>query len=101
MNNQGLTTTKAAFIENARHNGEIFIRQPYELYSEDNQKAWRKLYTLLLPKWERYANDRFLQGIEMLALQPDFIPKLENVNKFLEPLTGFQAKAVSGYVPSY
>ena len=101
MENQGLTTTKAPFIENARQHGELFIRQPYELYNEDNQNAWRQLYQLLLPKWERYANDKFLQGVKMLALQPDFIPKLEDVNKFLEPLTGFQAKAVSGYVPTY
>ncbi len=25
----GLTTTRAPFIENARANGEIYIRQPY------------------------------------------------------------------------
>lgn len=99
--NFGLTTTKAPFIEKARKEGELFIRQPYELYSEDNQEAWRKLYRLLLPKWEKYANDKFLKGIEMLALQPDRIPKLEEVNQFLEPLTQFKAKAVSGYVPTY
>lgn len=97
----GLTTTKAPFIEKAKEQGELFIRQPYELYSEDNQKAWRQLYQLLLPKWERFANEKFLQGITLLALQPDCIPKLDDVNKFLEPLTGFQAKAVSGYVPTF
>lgn len=97
----GLTTTKAPFIENAREEGELFIHQPYELYSEDNQEAWRKLYSLLLPKWEKYANEKFLQGVKMLALQPDCIPKLEDINQFLEPLTGFKAKAVSGYVPTY
>ena len=99
--NQGLTTTKAPFIENARRQNELFIRQPYELYSEDNQRAWRQLYQLLLPKWERYANDKFLLGVNRLALKPDAIPKLEDVNKFLEALTGFKAKAVSGYVPTY
>lgn len=101
MQNQGLTTTKAAFIEKARQQGELFIRQPYELYSEDNQRAWRRLYQMLLPKWERYANDKFLRGLDVLTLQPNFIPKLEEINQFLEPLTGFQAKAVSGYVPTY
>lgn len=99
--NQGLTTTKAPFIENARQQGELFIHQPYELYSEDNQEAWRKLYTLLLPKWNKYANEKFLDGVKLLALQPDSIPRLEEINKFLEPLTGFQAKAVSGYVPTF
>lgn len=99
--NIGLTTTKAPFIEKAKQNGELFIRQPYELYNEDNQKAWQQLYKLLLPKWERYANEKFMEGIRSLALQPHRIPKLEEINKFLEPLTGFQAKAVSGYVPIF
>lgn len=98
---QGLTTTQAPFIENAKNNGEIFIHQPYELYNEENQAAWRKLYALLRPKWERYANGKFMQGIRSLCLNPDRIPGLEEINRFLEPLTGFQAKAVSGYVPTY
>lgn len=96
-----LTTTKAPFIEKAKNNGEIFIHQPYELYSEENQEAWRKLYALLRPKWEKYANSRFMQGIRALCLKPDRIPRLEEINQFLEPLTGFKAKAVSGYVPTY
>jgi phenylalanine-4-hydroxylase len=98
---EGLTTTKAPFIENAQKTGQIFIHQPYELYNEDNQKAWRSLYALLRPKWERFANAKFMQGIRALCLTPDRIPTLEEVNRFLEPLTGFQAKAVSGYVPTF
>lgn len=97
----GLTTTKAPFIENARQQGELFIQQPYELYNEDNQEAWRKLYALLLPRWEKYANEKFLDGIDKLALRSDRIPRLEEINQFLKPLTGFQAKAVVGYVPTY
>ncbi len=40
----GLTTTKAPFIEQARANGEIYIRQPYELYAEENHQTWRTLF---------------------------------------------------------
>jgi phenylalanine-4-hydroxylase len=97
----GLTTTKAAFIEQARAKGEIYIRQPYDLYSEQNQETWRRLYSRMKPKWEKYANRRFLEGVNNLALDPDAVPKLEDVNNFLCPLTGFKAKAVSGYVPAY
>lgn len=32
---QGLTTTKSPFIENAQNVGQMFIHQPYELYSYD------------------------------------------------------------------
>lgn len=97
----GLTTTEAAFIENAQQAGELYIHQPYELYSEANHEAWKALYSRMLPRWEKYANKHFMAGIANLCLNPERVPRLEDVNKFLEPLTGFSARAVSGYVPAY
>ncbi len=97
----GLTTTKAPFIEEAQKNGELYIRQPYELYSEENQETWRRLYARIRPKWEKFAHPKFMQGVANLALNPDRIPRLEEINQFLQPLSGFAAKAVSGYVPAY
>ncbi len=97
----GMTTTKAPFIEDAKARGEVYIRQPYELYSEENQETWRALYARILPKWQRYAPPLFLEGVEKLALDPAGIPKLDDINRFLEPLSGFSARAVSGYVPAY
>ena len=41
----GLTTTKAPFIEQAQQEGRLYIHQPYELYSEANHEAWRRLFT--------------------------------------------------------
>jgi phenylalanine-4-hydroxylase len=97
----GLTTTEAPFIEEARGRGELYLHQPYELYSEENHEAWRRLYARMQDRWERYANPHFRKGIECLCLDPQHIPRLEDVNRFLRPLTGFQAKAVSGYVPAF
>ncbi len=97
----GLTTTQAPFIEAARREGNLFIRQPYELYSEENQETWRRLYARMRPKWERYANPKFMDGVRNLMLRPDQIPRLDDVNRFLEPLTQFKAKAVAGYIPAY
>jgi phenylalanine-4-hydroxylase len=97
----GLTTGNAPFIDEARSKGELYIRQPFELYSEENHEAWRSLYARLHPRWQRYANEHFLQGIDSLCLDPKRIPKLDDVNRFLRPLTGFQAKAVSGYIPAF
>jgi phenylalanine-4-hydroxylase len=98
---EGLTTTEAAFIEEARGQGQLYIHQPYELYSAENHAAWRSLYSRMKPKWQRYANQHFLRGIDSLCFHPDYVPKLDDVNRFLNPLTGFRAKAVSGYVPSF
>jgi phenylalanine-4-hydroxylase len=97
----GLTTTRAPFIEEARRHGELFIEQPYELYSEENHEAWRRLYARMQPRWERYANEHFLAGLGNLCLSPDRVPRLADVNRFLHPLTGFRAKPVSGYVPAF
>lgn len=97
----GLTTNRAPFIEQARSTNETFICQPYELYSEENQQTWRQLYARIRPRWEQFANRKFLEGVDHLALNPDSVPRLEDVNRFLAPLSGFKAKAVSGYVPAY
>jgi len=81
--------------------GTLFIHQPYDQYSGENHQAWCRLYSRMLPKWERYANPHFLKGISALSLDPQRVPRLADVNRFLQPLTGFQAKAVSGYVPAF
>ena len=97
----GLTTTQAPFIEAAKAAGRLYIDQPYELYSAANHEAWERLYARMGDRWQRYANARFLEGLATLHLDPHKVPRLEDVNRFMAPLTGFRAKAVSGYVPAY
>lgn len=96
-----LTAHDTQFVEEARGRGELYIQQPYELYSAENHEAWRRLYERMRPRWEEYANDHFLAGIRSLCLDPKRIPRLDDVNGFLGPLTGFTARAVSGYVPAF
>ncbi len=97
----GLTTTKAPFIEKAQQNGERFIHQPYELYSEENHQAWASLYSRIQDRWHKYANPKFLEGVAKLNLDSNRVPRIEDINKFLKPLTGFSAKPVSGYIPAF
>lgn len=97
----GLTTNKAPFIEQQRAAGNVYIRQPYELYDEQNQETWRWLYARIKPRWQKYAHPKFLEGVNNLALDPNNVPKLDDINRFLSPLSGFAARAVAGYVPAY
>src|SRR5581483_9642733 len=97
----GLTTGHAPFVEEARDRGELYIQQAYELYSQKNHEAWRRLYERIRPRWNQYANDHFLKGIEALHLPADRVPRLSEINHRLQPLTGFQTKPVSGYVPGF
>ena len=39
----GLTTNQAPFVERAQRDGQLYIHQPYELYSERNHEAWRRV----------------------------------------------------------
>jgi phenylalanine-4-hydroxylase len=96
-----LTTTRAPFIEAARTRGELFIEQPYALYSEENQETWRRLCVSIEPLWRRHACERFLEGLERLGLDRGAIPRLDDINRKLEAFSGFRARAVSGYVPAY
>ena len=97
----GLTTTKAPFIEQAQQSGQRFIHQPYELYSEENHNAWASLYSRIQNSWHKYANPKFLEGVDKLNLDSKRVPRIEDINKFLKPLTGFSAKPVSGYIPAF
>lgn len=101
MTAAGLTTTQSSFIADAQSSGQLYVQQPYHLYSEDNHAAWRGLHRMMEPRWRRYANRHFLHGLDALSLDPARVPRLSDVNRFLHPLTGFQAKAVAGYVPAF
>jgi phenylalanine-4-hydroxylase len=97
----GLTTTKAPYIEQAVAAGALFIEQPYALYSEANHETWRRLFARMQPLWQRHATRRFLDGLDTLSVDDERVPRLEDVNRFMAPRTGFQARAVSGFVPAF
>jgi phenylalanine-4-hydroxylase len=80
---------------------EFYVTQHWDLYTEQNHEAWRKLYRRMIPSWRRYANEHFLKGLDSLCLDPERVPRIDDVNRFLSPLTGFQARPVSGYVPAF
>src|SRR5689334_14004747 len=75
------------------------VRQPD--YTPEQHDTWKRLFSRMRPRWEQFANHRFRAGIDALCLPPDRIPRLEEVNRFLSPLTGFRAQAVPGYVPAF
>jgi phenylalanine-4-hydroxylase len=70
-------------------------------YTREDHEVWKQLYARMWPRWERYANEFYLKGVRSLCFEPDRIPELESVNRFLCPLTGFRAKAVGGYLPAF
>lgn len=79
----------------------LYITQPSNAYFTANHKTWKRLYDRMLPRWVRWAPAEYLDGHARLRLPPHHIPRLDEVNARLEPLTGFRARAVAGYVPTF
>lgn len=78
-----------------------FIEQDHARYTARDHQTWQTLYQRMIPHWEQYANRHYLDGLARLRLNPGRVPRLEDVNRFLNPLTGFTARAVSGYIPAF
>ena len=97
--------------EYANHFGEpgfhditkAYIGQNYSGYTAENQETWRVLYDRQMAYLANNASEVYLSGARSINLVRDHIPYLEgpqSVNKFLMPLTGWQSKAVPGYLPA-
>src|SRR5258707_2106429 len=81
----GLTTTRAPFIERAQASGQLYITQPYDLYTEENHEAWRRLFSRMQDRCRKYANPHFMQVFANLCLDPNSLPRLDYVSRFLSP----------------
>jgi phenylalanine-4-hydroxylase len=82
---------------------QAYIDQNYAGYTEENQETWRTLYDRQMAFLADNASNVYLTGAASIKLVRDYIPYLEgprSVNTFLKPLTGWQSKAVPGYLPA-
>jgi phenylalanine-4-hydroxylase len=82
---------------------KAYIGQNYSGYTEENQETWRVLYDRQMAYLANNASEVYLRGARSINLVRDHIPYLEgpqSVNTFLMPLTGWQSKAVPGYLPA-
>ena len=82
---------------------KAYIDQNYAGYTEENQETWRILYDRQMSYLADHASNVYLSGARSIKLVRDHIPYLEgpkSVNTFLQQLTGWQSKAVPGYLPA-
>ena len=82
---------------------KVYIEQLYEGYTEENQESWRTLYDKQMEYLATHASSVYLTGAKSINLVRDHIPYLQgpkSVNHFLQKLTGWQSRAVPGYLPA-
>ncbi len=76
----------------------LYIDQLYEGYTDDDQAAWRELYRRQEDHLAANASRVWLNGARAIGLSPQRIPRLADINANLRRLTGWQSRAVPGYV---
>ena len=79
---------------------QLYIDQGYEGYTADDQEAWRLLYDRQMAYLADHASNTYLEGAKAINLRADRIPPLSDINARLKPLTGWQSRAVPGYLPA-
>jgi len=94
--------------EYANHFGEpgfddpsrLYIEQCYEGYTTENQETWQILFDRQMAYLADHASRTYLDGAKLINLRRDRIPPIEDINGRLKPMTGWQSRAVPGYLPA-
>ena len=76
------------------------IQQDWSAYTPEQHAVWAELVGRRMPQLEEHACVEYLQGAEQIGLRRDAIPNLAEVNQLLRPRTGWNATAVSGFLPA-
>ncbi len=77
---------------------KLYIEQVYDGYTAEDQSVWRELYERQEPHLAEHASKIWLSGARAIGLTADRIPNLASINANLRPLTGWQSRAVGGFI---
>lgn len=76
----------------------LYIEQRYEGYTSENQETWSTLFDRQMEYLAENASKTYLDGAKAINLRRDRIPPVEDINSRLKPMTGWQSRAVPGYL---
>lgn len=77
----------------------FLINQGWAAYSKEDHRRWTQLHERQRAILEGRACRAFLDGLEALDLHGRGVPRFEEINARLRPLTGWRVCAVPGLVP--
>jgi len=75
------------------------VEQDWSRYTDEQHAVWAELVGRRMPQLEEHACQEYLDGFQNIGLRQDVIPDLAQVNTLLAPRAGWNATAVSGYLP--
>lgn len=70
-------------------NDVVSVRRREMVFSEEQNAVWRDLYARQMPNVQQFACSDYLRGFELLALPPERIPQLKDLNAVITPRTGW------------
>ena len=76
------------------------VTQNWNRYTNSDHLVWQILFARRMEQLETTASRIFLDGAGIIGLAPDEIPNLTEVNRRLEPRTGWNAVPVAGFLPA-
>jgi phenylalanine-4-hydroxylase len=77
---------------------QFFIEQRPADYTRENHAVWKLLFQRRMEHLRSVGSKAFLNGIETIGLEPYLLPDLKLMNDRLEPITGWRAVAVNGFL---
>jgi len=90
------TATQPATLSAAAQ--QFLIEQRPADYTQENQAVWQLLFARRMEHLRKVGSKAFLNGIQAIGLTADRVPDLDAMNRRLEPITGWRAVAVSGFL---
>src|SRR5436305_224062 len=76
----------------------FLVQQDPAAYTAENHAVWKLLFARRMEHLHNVGSRAFLNGIESIGLTADRVPGLDAMNRRLEPITGWRAVAVSGFL---
>jgi phenylalanine-4-hydroxylase len=77
----------------------FLIEQDYAAYTPEQHAVWAELVARRMPQIEQHAAQEYLDGFEYLELPRERLPHLASLSAKLQPRTGWNTTAVSGFMP--
>lgn len=83
----------------SRAAADYTVEQQWDNYTAEDHAIWKTLYSRQIRMIEQYAAPEFIAGTRTLNAAPDRIPHIDETNRILEPISGWQIVAVPGLIP--
>ncbi|MEO8548291.1 MAG: phenylalanine 4-monooxygenase [Sphingomicrobium sp.] len=78
---------------------DYVVPQCWDAFTDDDHAVWDLLFARQVELLGTRVVTRFLDGIDLLRLAHPGVPDLDELNRILEPRTGWRTVAVTGLVP--